>query len=784
MRYFTLVKANMKRQKGSFTGILLLIFIITVSLCAVLTIWNNAHAYEEEQIDRIGYGDITEWVLAGSDEERLTEQILALDAVEKVERQQCVMVNYHVNGQDAGGNGIVTAYGTERYDYYIYNESLTGKEEAPGRLEEGEVYVSPAFCSLYGAKAGDSFEVEITGEQDVLCYTIRGFFEDPMAGSAMMGMKTILMSGEDMEHLTERLEGAGARALGGAASMLHIFKKTDSTLQAGEFLKLLNTRTDLTANEGWAYQKSAITGFMLILQDVFSGFLLVFVGVLLVVAMVVIGYGISSSIEQDYVDMGILSALGFTKRDLQISQSLQYLTVVLVGMLFGIPVSASAVGVINKMTVTATGLMIPEALPVKLCITVLGMLLVLLTGFIGAQTGKIGKITPIRAIRGGMDDVYFKNRFTAPVRKGGLGFWLALRQLVSGKKQYISACIVTALLVFFLSLTGRIGAWMGDDGKGLMDAFGTAPYDLGVRCQDEKTRQEVGSLVAAHAGIIKEYEMMSDQGVLNGVDYIMNIISEPDYYNLLEGRTCRYQNEVLVTEMVAEEIGAEIGDTVEVTYQDRSGEFIISGIYQCANDMGANFGISQEAYDRIGGNSAEKRFYTCYQFDDDSKEPEIADLLRETYGDSVTIDENTWSGTDSILLAMDALEVLMYVVTIVFILVVVFMTGSRILYKEQRDLGIYKSLGFSSGQLRLAFALRFAIVAVAGSVLGIAISAWLTDSVVGAFLKFCGISRFTSQLNPYQMISPGILVTLLFFAFAYLAAGKIKKVEPGILIVE
>lgn len=774
----------MKRQKGSFIGILLLIFIITVSLCAVLTIWGNAHAYEEEQIDRIGYGDITAWVLDSSDVEGLTEQILSVDAVEKVEKQPCVMVNYHVNGHDAGGNGIITAYGTEQYDYYIYNESLTGKKEAPEPLKEGEVYVSPAFCSLYDAQIGDSFEVEITGDEDVACYTIRGFFEDPVAGSAMMGMKMVLMGREDMSRLAEQLEAAGASAAGAAANMLHIYKKTDSTLQAGEFQKMLNDETELAAGEGWVYQKSAITGFMLILQDVFSGFLMVFSGIMFVVAVIVIGYGISSSIEQDYVDMGILKALGFTKRDLQISQSIQYLSVVLGGMLLGIPVSKSAVGLINKMTVTATGLMLPEELSVKLCAAVLGMVLLLFAGFICGQTAKIGRITPIRAIRGGAGDVYFKSRFTAPVKKGGLGFWLALRQLVSGKKQYISACIVTALLVFFLSLTGRIGAWMGEDGKGLMDIFGMAPYDLGVRCQDEDTQQEIHRLIAARAEITKEYETMMEKAALNGMDYIMNIISRPDYYNILDGRTCSYDNEVVVTDIVAKELDAAIGDTVEVIYQGRSAEFIISGIYQCANDMGANFGVSQEAFYRLGGGGQDQRFYTCYQFEDSSKETEIADMLRDVYGESVKLDENTWSGTESILLAMNALEILMYVVTIVFILVVVFMTGNKILYKEQRDLGIYKSLGFASGQLRIAFALRFAIVAVAGTVLGTAFSAWLTDSVVGAFLKFFGISRFASELNPCQMIAPGILVTFLFFIFAYLAAGKIKKVEPGILIVE
>ena len=59
MKYVTLLKANIKSQKSSFIGILTLVFIITISMLAVISLWMNANAYENEQIDRLGYGDIT-----------------------------------------------------------------------------------------------------------------------------------------------------------------------------------------------------------------------------------------------------------------------------------------------------------------------------------------------------------------------------------------------------------------------------------------------------------------------------------------------------------------------------------------------------------------------------------------------------------------------------------------------------------------------------------------------------------------------------------------------------
>ena len=237
-----------------------------------------------------------------------------------------------------------------------------------------------------------------------------------------------------------------------------------------------------------------------------------------------------------------------------------------------------------------------------------------------------------------------------------------------------------------------------------------------------------------------------------------------------------------MTDLVADVIEAQIGDTVLVSYKGKELEFIISGIYQCVNDMGDNFAISKEGWERF--ESEPISFFQYYILEDSSQTGEIADLLNENYKDRIDIDENGWSGLEAILSVMSAIEVFMYVITAVFILVAVYLTGSKVLYKEKRDLGIYKSLGFTAGQLRMSFALRFCMMAVIGSVLGNVLSGLFTDSLVTAMLTMCGVSRFESSLNPLQMLFSGVVVSGLFLIFAYLAAGKIKKVEPSILIVE
>lgn len=788
MKYFNLLRADMKSQKGSLIGIFMLILIITVSLCTVISVWSNSNDYEKERIEGVEYGDIAYWLPEIPNREELAAQVEALDEVERVEVQEIIVFHrYFVQGETEGVEGSIHLLTWEDcgQNYRIYREDMEGFREKPEELKDGEVYVSSSFCAIYDVQAGDTLELTAQEGGPAEVFKIKGFFEDPVAGSAMMGMKQIFLTQNDMRKLSGQLDEAGENAQGQRLNVFHLFRVKDSALSAGEFQKIVNAGTDLAAEAGFSYGKETIMGFMLILYNIFAGFLLVFVMVLLVVAMLIAGHSISSGIEQNYVNMGILKAIGYTRRDLRIVWLLQYLFVIVCGMGIGIPLSTLVVRKINRLTVTVTGLLVPSPIPVGKSLLALGAILLVIIAFICVKTAKISRITPIRSIRGGAEDVYFKSRFMAPIRKGGLHFWLAYRQLISGKKQYISACLVASLLVFFLSLTARMDAWIGPDGKGLMDSFSASRYDLGIRCTDEGMAEEIEGILEERAGIVDSYQFVMNRASVGQIEYLMNIISEPEYFNLLLGRSCLYRNEIVVTQGVADELRIGIGDTVSVAFGGKELDFIVSGIYQCANDMGENFGISKEGFERFREPEVEEEsYYTYYLFQDTSVTEETAQFLKETYGERIFIDENMWSGVDIIVLALSALMVFMYLVTIVFILITVTLTGSKILYKEQHDLGIYKSLGYSSGKLRLAFSLRFGIVSAVGSVLGILLSAVLTDPLASAMLKMCGISRFASSLTPFRMALPAMIVSALFFLFAWYAAGRVKKVEPGILIVE
>lgn len=240
---------------------------------------------------------------------------------------------------------------------------------------------------------------------------------------------------------------------------------------------------------------------------------------------------------------------------------------------------------------------------------------------------------------------------------------------------------------------------------------------------------------------------------------------------------------MVLTETLAADLGVNIGESVSIRGDRGTKEFTVSGIYHCANDMGANLGMSREGYLQIG--TDDPRIWCRHYFlADVSQKRAITEILEGTYGRDVHVHENTWPGLFSIIGAMHLLLAFMYGMSVVFIGIVTVMTSSKILDAEKKDMGIYKSIGYPVWKLRLVFALRFGAAAALGGAAGTVLSIILADTFVGTVMRFAGISNFESHPSVLIILMPEVIMTGLFFAFAYLAAGKIKKEDMTVLIAE
>ncbi len=401
--------------------------------------------------------------------------------------------------------------------------------------------------------------------------------------------------------------------------------------------------------------------------------------------------------------------------------------------------------------------------------------LAVLVAFVMLKTRKISSISPIQATQDSYSD-FRKNKISG-------SFSLVVRQLVSGRKHYISICIVAALLVFFSSMAGRMNSWLGSDGKGMMDAFNPADHDIGVQIFGDFSIDSAENIITGYTSITDTYDLAMPDVSVEGINYTANVITDADRFHIISGRSCNAENEIVVTEFIAENFNVSIGDTLTIQANKGSEKFVISGIYSCANDMGNNVGMSREGYFRIGSDNP-KLWCRHYFLADTSHKSAIKTALEKQFGGDVHVHENTWSGLFGIISAMHGFIILMYALSVVFIVIVTAMTSGRIMHFEQRDIGIFKAIGYSSNYLRKLFALRITAVSAIGSSVGMILAMLISDPIVSAVLKLEGISNYSASPNIAEILVPPLFVIAVFTTFGYIFSNKIKHSDISVLTKE
>lgn len=790
-----MIRAGMKRHKGSFIGIGILLLLTALSLTTVLMIALVGNSYIREEMERAGFGDLTAWASDVPDMEFLLESIREQEGVEGAEVQELVFSEYEANGMESdsvgqmipwNSQGIGDSFGSDASfgdRYRFFQNNLSGYAKAPEEIREDEVYVSPSMKSMMDLEPGDTITFPIARGGRKLSLTVAGYYEDPFMGSSMIGMKGFLIAGKTYEQICSVIEETGMDALARDGGMIHI--ETESGMTASEINRELTENTPLSMYTEFIHSADTIAGFMAILQNAFCAIMAAFAVVLLGVAMAVMGHSISGLVEQEWKNFGILKTLGFTVRKLSGQLLVQYGVTMGVGIILGMLLAVPMTGMVSRMNVTTTGVLLPVRFPLLPCVGIFSILLLVPVSFCILRLRKIQKITPMAAIRGESDmvtvagTISFRNELQAK----GLTFHLALRQVLTGRRRYASACLVAALLVFFASLAGRMNGWLGADGKGMMDAFNPADLDLGVQILGKLPAEEVEQMVLSYTNITDSYLLAMPSVSVNGTNYTANVITEPERFHISRGQTSMEANQVVLTEALAADLGADVGDSVTIRGNKGSREFTVSGIYHCANDMGANLGMSREGYLSIGEDDS--RLWCCHYFlEDPSQQQAIMEALEQTYGGDVHVHENSWPGLFGIISAMHRMILFLYGMSAVFICIVTGMAGTKILDAERKNMGIYKSIGCSVRMLRLSFAFRFGLVAAAGAVIGTLAAMGVTDPVVSALMRLAGISNFASGNTPGSVLLPGGMVILLFFGFAWLLSGRIRNEDMNVLTAE
>ena len=412
------------------------------------------------------------------------------------------------------------------------------------------------------------------------------------------------------------------------------------------------------------------------------------------------------------------------------------------------------------------------------------------------KTHKVTKISPIKAITGQKDEVYFDSRLRMGLKKKVLSLSLAVRQFTSAKRRYISMLIISSLLMYFMLTINVIAGLVSSRTALEMMGFEMTQIDMSLNnagenlMNIEQAEKIAEDIINKYTTIEKKYAITSGYCSINSYKLQCRAYKDPEYIGgIFKGRAPRQKNEILITQLVSDEFGWKIGDKVTVSAISGELECIICGLYQSVNDAGMVFAIPFEAYETL--DPSRRITYEGFVIADESKAQQIADEIDKALVNdkgekkgSCSYWDLSSNGDEMYETELNLIRTVIYSFSSVFMLIAVVLLCTKAFVLERRDIGIYKAIGFTSAKLRLSFALRFSFIAMLGSFIGVGLSALFSKKMMEALLRMIGICYLEFDASPADILIPMGLLILGFFVFALIASRKIKKVETRELVLE
>lgn len=782
LEIITLLSANIKRKLGTFISVVILMMIITTVMSAIFSVKDNYTRGIQKALKNTGCGEAL--IIIGDEvlTDELKEKIENSKLTGKTDYYSCLGV-VNISCGDYSNNNI--GFASEmRNGLKLYNKDLNGFEDMPPMLKSGEIYLPLGLKAKIKCNVGDKIDLEILQDAKE-SFILKGFVQDPNVGALTIGWKQIFISAEDMARIYEKYSTLINEDSSIKYTLISVHQADEGHLSPARFLRELNLETKIADMAHGCITQEQSTRYSLLMPDVLLNIVMVFTAFLFIIVLIVINHSIGTEIEIEYTSLGILKSQGFKSSKIRLVFFLQYILAQLLGIITGCLLSFPIEKYIGSTCQSITGILPDNGISIAKISVFMLIILLLSAAIILIKTLRLAKISPVRAISGGKNEIYFDSKIKFPINKTFLLAGIAARQFTSGKRRYTSVAVIASILVFFMTTVSLIGNLLSSDRA--LESMGLLIPDLTIH-EDSEYRQNGESyrcIEEAERLIEKNFEteyknfLIHCYTSLNGENLSCEIYKYPEnILAVMKGRAPLYENEIIITDMVGSALDIKMGDTVKVSINGHEGDFIISGIFQSSYDSGMSFAMNFEGMDMIGADKNNFVPYGEYKFKNRSDAKKARELLNREFDDklvAVCSEDESDTMMEQYTAVVDILKVIIYSFSILFAFVVVRMLCTKIFIQEKTDIWIYKSMGFTMNKLRISFAIRFAIVALIGTAIGITLSFLLSEKLVSLFLRLIGITKVVLPFTAMSVFLPAAALCISFFVFAYFISGRLKR---------
>lgn len=793
-----IIRGNYRKQWFGFIVVMLFVLIASLMLSLAITIATESQGYYDakaeeanladgsfrftQKLDNTGWGDELKLKLMTSDP--------LIDAYEIEER---VTV-------DAGTSMIQLAPLREDDKISVPNIQVELKNV------KHPIYLSMIYKNQ-GMKIGQQYKLFSYGYERT--FTVAGFYENldqPWNYHGYIKQGEFLEFKKDIAGLKELPPNYNGNKYG-------LYYMVEAISNSPDFVSIYTDRVlnkyipqlaalGLSINLS-SFNASAGRESMMTFSSILSAALIAFAFLMIIISFIIMRFSIVAFIEDEIKPIGILKSLGYTNKELRLSLIAQYSIVIMVGTIIGILLSLVFTPLVSGLIANTIHVAWAAAPGAGAIFAALMIPIALSLGILWLLSRRIGRITPLDALRQGISTHTFKHN-AMPLAKCDkcVNVTVSCKGILNQIKRYVSVgvvvCLISFLAVFATMLHYNLNvnntafvSLMGYEKSEIMLYDKLASDNEWISEEKLLAMPEVDKLSYSTHFIYNKVSRgelwMSGQGVFVK-DFDMSTIDV-----LYKGKYPSGANEIIVSRQIAERLDLSIGDTMIVdltNFDGKKAEMTVTGLCQNMQMSDVWYASGAAIPTLWDTDSADDfTFDKCFVYLKDGADSsaffaKLQSMVDPGYrhyigyvADEVNrfVSQTVRDGAMALTIGMDviaALAVLM-VLTLILRLKII---------RERRGIAIMKAHGATTWNIIIQVTFGISVLVGLFALIGGLLGALLAGELLKLALMSYGIMTI-SLVIPWGVVF-GLIIGIAGFAFAVSVAiaSMTRRITPRSLI--
>ncbi|MDF2532156.1 MAG: hypothetical protein K0Q65_1737 [Clostridia bacterium] len=640
-------------------------------------------------------------------------------------------------------------------------------------IHEGEIGIPILLKEMYGMKIGDHVILKSNGiTKD---FVIKELILDSMMNSPMVSSTRLLLSDNDFDQLQGKV--------GENEYLIEAY--FSDTKEASDFQTAYE-------NAGLPQNGQAVTYSIIFLlsalTDITTVFVLLLVSVLLIiVSYICVRFTIMAALEEEILEIGTMKAIGLPFADIRDIYLYKYRALAMAAVIAGYILALLLSGVVTTHISAAFGGMGISNMAEVVSVVAGCVVYLLINYYCKRILKKIKNLTVVDALvtgkgfgkdKGGIKDGLYKSKIF-PVN------WLVgIREIVYKFKSWI--IVFTVVIIAVMMIMVPVNLLNTFEAPEFITYMGSSLEDILIEIENgenlETSHANVKQLLQKDAAIKNYYEYRSvrvqtidaENKLMNlDIDCGDNAGNELQYLN---GKAPKGENELALSYMNANEIGKGTSDKIELLFNDRKKELVISGIYQ---DVTSGGYTAKSKYD-FSGLDANKYSFSV-NLKDKAGVGEKSEEWSKNLGAGVTVDPMEEFINQTLGGVAKQLRTIVFAIVIIGIalamLINVLFLKLR-LAKDLSEIAVLKAIGFSEHDIKQQYMIKIGSVSTAGILAGIILTVVLGEKIINAALSIAGlgVKKVGLIVNPIiqYILCPSVLLALMLLV-TWTVMRTIKK---------